>query len=108
MDPGFCQRSIYPYLSAKSGAKWRTNNSAPVSHSKTESATAAIRSRSDPTMIPIRAVDRLATRRLRQWFWRKHKVRSGRYVRYSDNWLRETCGLTHLGPTTRDLPWAKA
>ena len=55
-----------------------------------------------------KAVDRHATRRLRQWFRRKHKVRSGKYVRYSDHWLRETCGLTHLGPTTADLPWAKA
>ena len=55
-----------------------------------------------------KAVDQHATRRLRQWFRRKHKVRSGGYVRFSDEWLRETCGLTHLGPTTTDLPWAKA
>ena len=55
-----------------------------------------------------RAVDRHATRRLRQWFKRKYKVRSGGYVRFSDNWLREHCGLTHLAPTTRNLPWAKA
>ena len=55
-----------------------------------------------------KAVDTHATRRLRQWFRRKHKVRSGGYVRFPDAWLRETCGLTHLGPTTRNLPWAKA
>ena len=55
-----------------------------------------------------RAVDRHATRRLRQWFRRKHKVRSRGYVRCSDEWLRETCGLTHLGSKPRDLPWAKA
>ena len=55
-----------------------------------------------------RAVDRHATRRLRQWFRRKHKVRSGRCVRFSDAWLRDRCGLTQLAPTTRDLPWAKA
>ena len=55
-----------------------------------------------------KAVDRHATRRLRQWFWRKHKVRSGRYVRFSDEWLWDDCGLTRLGPTTQDLPWAKA
>ena len=55
-----------------------------------------------------KAVDRHATRRLRQWFWRKHKVKSGRYVRFSDERLWNGCGLTRLGSTTRDLPWAKA
>ncbi len=55
-----------------------------------------------------KAVDTHATRRLRQWFRRKHKVRSGGYVRFSDEWLRDRCGLTRLAPTTGDLPWAKA
>ena len=55
-----------------------------------------------------KTVDMHATRRLRQWFRRKHKVRSGGYVRFSDEWLRKTCGLTHLGSTPRDLPRAKA
>ena len=55
-----------------------------------------------------KAVDRHATRRLRQWFWRKHKVKSGRYVRFSDDRLWHGCGLTRLGSTPRDLPWAKA
>ena len=55
-----------------------------------------------------KTVDQHATRRLRQWFWRKHKVKSGRYVRFSDEWLWDDCGLARLGPTTRDLPWAKA
>ena len=55
-----------------------------------------------------RAVDQHATRRLRQWFRRKHKVRSGRYVRFSDDRLWEDCGLARLGQMTRDLPWAKA
>ena len=54
------------------------------------------------------AVDRHATRRLRQWLRREHKVRSGGYVRFSDTWLRDTCGLTHLGTMRRDLPWAKS
>ena len=54
------------------------------------------------------AVDQHATRRLRQWFWRKHKVRSGKHVRFPDKWLREKCGLTRLAPTTGHLPWAKA
>ena len=55
-----------------------------------------------------KAVDRHATRRLRQWFWRKHKVKSGRYVRFSDERLWNRRGLTRLGSTPRDLPWAKA
>ena len=54
------------------------------------------------------AADRHAIRRLRQWLRRKHKVRSGGYVRFSDEWLRSHYGLTRLGPTTGDLPWAKA
>ena len=32
-----------------------------------------------------RAVDAHAIKRLRQWLCRKHKVRSGKYVRYPDN-----------------------
>ena len=55
-----------------------------------------------------KAVDMHATRRLRQWFRRKHKGRTGGYVRFPDEWLRNRCGLTCLGPTTGDLPWAKA
>ena len=55
-----------------------------------------------------KAVDTHATRRLRQWFWRKHKVKTGRYVRFPDEWLWNDCGLRRLGLTTRDLPWAKA
>lgn len=55
-----------------------------------------------------KSVDRQATRRLRQWFWRKHKARVGRYARFSDKWLWDTHGLTRLVPKTRDLPWVKA
>ena len=55
-----------------------------------------------------KAVDRHATRRLRQWFGRKHKVRSGGYVRFPDERLWKRHGLVRLGPKTRYLPWAKA
>ena len=55
-----------------------------------------------------KAVDRHATQRLRQWFWRKHKVRSGRYVRFPDEWLWNDRGLARLGLKTRYLPRAKA
>jgi len=54
------------------------------------------------------AVDAYAALRLRQWFCRKHKVKSGKYVRFSNRWLWEECGLTRLALTTRYLPWAKA
>lgn len=54
-----------------------------------------------------RAIDMHATKRLRQWFCRKHKVRSGKYVRFPVAKLRETYGLLHLAPKTKDLPWAK-
>ena len=55
-----------------------------------------------------KAVDRHATRRLRQWFGRKHRVRSGGYVRFPDERLWKRYGLVRLGPRTRYLPWAKA
>ncbi len=55
-----------------------------------------------------RAVDRHAIGRLRRWFCRKHKVRSGGYVRFPDQRLWKHHGLTRLGLTTKYLPWAKA
>jgi len=54
------------------------------------------------------ALDRHTTKRLRQWFCRKYKVRTGRYVHFSDAKLWETYGLQRLVPTTKDLPWAKS
>jgi len=53
-------------------------------------------------------VDRHATRRLRQWLCRKHKVRVGKNVRFSDVRLRNEYGLTCLASRTASLPWAKA
>jgi group II intron reverse transcriptase/maturase len=54
------------------------------------------------------AIDQHATRRLRQWLCRKHKVRAGKYVRFSTERLRQEYGLIHLGPRTASFPWAKA
>ena len=54
------------------------------------------------------AIDRHATRRLRQWLCRKHKARSGKYVRFPDERLRQEYGLIALGPRTKSFPWAKA
>jgi group II intron reverse transcriptase/maturase len=55
-----------------------------------------------------RAVDTHAIRRLRQWLCRKHKVRAGKYVRFSDERLWNDYGLTRLVPRTARFPWAKA
>ena len=55
-----------------------------------------------------RAVDRHATRRLRQWLCRKHKVRAGKFVRFPDERLWTEYGLTHLAPRTGSFPCAKA
>ena len=54
------------------------------------------------------AVDRHTTRRLRRWLCRKHKVRSGKNVRFSDTKLWEDHELARLGPRTASFPWAKA
>ena len=55
-----------------------------------------------------RAVDAHAIRRLRQWLCRKHKVRAGKYVRFSDERLWTDYGLTRLAVRTARFPWAKA
>ena len=54
------------------------------------------------------AVDAHAIRRLRQWLCRKHKVRAGKYVRFSDERLWNDMGLARLAQRTASLPWAKA
>ena len=67
-------------------------------------------------------MNRLEAPRQRQWFdanYRQgilrfldniglHKVRSGKYVRFSSDRLWQHHGLIRLAPTTRGLPWAKA
>ncbi len=54
------------------------------------------------------AIDRHATRRLRRWLCRKHKVQLGKYVRFPDERLWQEYGLTRLVPRTASFPWAKA
>ena len=53
-------------------------------------------------------VDQHAVRRLRQWLCRKHKVRTGKYVRFPNERLWNDYGLTRLAPRTTSFPWAKA
>ena len=55
-----------------------------------------------------RTIDRHTTWRLRRWLCLKHKVRSGKYVRFPDARLRDDFGLIHLAPKTQAFPWAKA
>ncbi|MDE2754562.1 MAG: group II intron reverse transcriptase/maturase [Gemmatimonadota bacterium] len=55
-----------------------------------------------------RAVDKHATRRLRQWLCRKHKVRAGKLVRFPAERLWTEYGLARLATRTGSFPWAKA
>ena len=54
------------------------------------------------------AVDAHAEKRLRQWLCRKHKVKSGKYVHYPSETLRNELGLVHLQSRTASFSWAKA
>ena len=53
-------------------------------------------------------IDWHTTRRLRQWLCRKHKVRTGKEVRFPAIRLWSEYGLTRLEPRTASFPWAKA
>ncbi len=48
-----------------------------------------------------KAIDTHATKRLRRWLCRKHKVRTGDYVRVSNTKLYNDYGLVCLAPMTR-------
>ena len=61
-----------------------------------------------PVSKAYRLLDAYATKRLRQWLYRKHKVRSGGRTRYPDEYLYEHLGLLRLPALTSNLPWAKA
>ena len=64
---------------------------------------------SGPSQSGLRcAIDRQATRRLRQWLSRKHKVGSENFVQFPDKRLWKKYNLTHLAPRTASFPWAKA
>ncbi len=55
-----------------------------------------------------KAVDEHATRRLRRWLCRKHKVKTGECARFSNQRLWTAYGLKRLVLKTKGLPWAKA
>ena len=48
-----------------------------------------------------------ASKRLRRWLCRKHKVKTGKYVRYPDERLWQSMGLTRLKRRTASFAWAK-
>ena len=54
------------------------------------------------------AIDAHAIKRLRQWLCGKHKVRAGKYVRFSDERLWNDLGLARLARRTGSFSWAKA
>lgn len=58
--------------------------------------------------IAYRSVDYYTTDRLRRWLRHKHKVQSGGYHNYSDEYLYGTLGPVRLPALSRNLPWAKA
>ena len=55
-----------------------------------------------------RALDRHAIERLRQWLCQKHKVKSGKYVRFPDTRLWTEFGLVRLGSRAASVPWERA
>ena len=52
-------------------------------------------------------VDRQATRRLRQWLSRKHKVGSENFVQFPDKRLWKEYDHIYFSPRTASFPWAK-
>ena len=61
-----------------------------------------------PVSKAYRSVDAHTRSRLRQWLQAKYKTQTGRYSRFSDDYLHHTLGLVRLPEYTRNLPWANA
>lgn len=61
-----------------------------------------------PVSRAYRAVDHYATKRLRRWLCKKHKVSGAGTSRFPDAYLYQELGLIRLPKLTRNLPWAKA
>ena len=53
-------------------------------------------------------IDRHMNGRLRKWRSLKRKMKTGEYVRFSDDRLDREFSLERLAPRTKRLPWAKA
>lgn len=61
-----------------------------------------------PVSPSYRAINSHATKRLRRWLCKKHKVQGSGRKRYPNRYLYDELGLIDLQTRTRDLPWAKA
>ncbi len=61
-----------------------------------------------PVSKAYRAVDKHASKRLRQWLCKKHQQSDQGTARYPDGYLYDTLGLRRLSVRTRNFPWAKA
>ena len=61
-----------------------------------------------PVSRAYRAVDAQACNRLGRWLCKKHKKQGRGLGSYPDEYLYKTLGLFQLGPTRKNLPWAKA
>jgi group II intron reverse transcriptase/maturase len=61
-----------------------------------------------PVSKAYRAVDKHASKRLRQWLCKKHQQSGQGTARYPDGYLYDTVGLQRLSLRTRNFPWAKA
>jgi RNA-directed DNA polymerase len=55
-----------------------------------------------------RYLDRYTASRLRWWLCRKHKMETGMYTRFPDEFLHRELGLFSLRVFQRSLPWANA
>jgi RNA-directed DNA polymerase len=61
-----------------------------------------------PVSKAYRLVDQYTTSRLRRWLCHKHKVKSGGFDLYPNEYIYGTLGLVRLPALTRHLPWATA
>jgi RNA-directed DNA polymerase len=61
-----------------------------------------------PVSKAYRIVDQYTTSRLRRWLCHKHKVESGGYGPFSNEYLYGTLGLIRLPALTHNFPWATA
>ncbi len=61
-----------------------------------------------PISKAYRAVDKHASKRLRQWLCNKHQRSGQGTARYPDRYLYDTMGLQRLSIRTHNFPWAKA
>ena len=55
-----------------------------------------------------RGIDAHTTKRYRQWFRGKYKLKFGLHMQYTDDRLWHACDPIRLTTTTKNFPWVKA